>query len=125
MYSRRQEVTPVVTQVIQTMKKAFDNTEATSQTASGVPSGKVGRIKHLFLWCFLAITLVVSGVAAGFGPVEVTVDGLASNQFDFKMIYPPELTSLNPTSGTVGTEVTVTGSYFGSAYSEGLVGYCS
>jgi len=55
----------VVTQVIQTMKKAFDNTEATSQTASGVPSGKVGRIKHLFLWCFLAITLVVSGVAAG------------------------------------------------------------
>lgn len=50
----------MVTRVIQTMKKAPDNTQTTSQTAAG----KAGRLKHLFLWCFLAISLVVTGVAA-------------------------------------------------------------
>jgi hypothetical protein len=46
------------------MKKALDNTEPTTQTATGGPSGKGGRLRHLFMGGFLVIALLAAGVGA-------------------------------------------------------------
>ena len=48
------------------------------------------------------------------GTVVVTVGGLASNGVSFTVTVPPSITSLSPTSGPVGTAVTITGSNFGA-----------
>src|SRR6266566_1395518 len=55
---------------------------------------------------------VPSGAATG--NVLVTVAGLASNAVSFTLTTPPSITSLSPTSGPVGTSVTITGTNFGS-----------
>src|SRR5207244_1740188 len=44
----------------------------------------------------------------------LTVAGLASNAVSFTLTTPPSITSLSPTSGPVGTSVTITGTNFGS-----------
>jgi len=48
------------------------------------------------------------------GNVVVTVGGQASNSLSFTVIVPPSITSLNPTSGSVGTPVTIAGANFGA-----------
>ena len=49
------------------------------------------------------------------GPVVVTVGGKASNGVNFTVTSAaPSITGLSPTSGPVGTSVTITGSNFGS-----------
>ena len=52
--------------------------------------------------------------AASTGNVIVTVGGVASNGVGFTVLPTPSLTNLNPTSGAVGTLVTITGASFGS-----------
>jgi RHS repeat-associated protein len=50
------------------------------------------------------------------GNVVVTVSGVASNGISFTITSAgPSITSLNPTSGAVGTSVTITGTNFGSS----------
>jgi YD repeat-containing protein len=48
------------------------------------------------------------------GPVRVNVDGSASNTPTFT-VPAPQITSISPTNGVVGTQVTITGAYFGPA----------
>ena len=48
------------------------------------------------------------------GNVVVTVGGLASNALPYTVIAPPVMTSLSPSSGPVGTVVTVNGTNFGA-----------
>ena len=50
-------------------------------------------------------------VGATSGPVVVTVGGVSSNSFSFTV--GPGITSLNPTSGTTGTSVIISGTGFG------------
>jgi hypothetical protein len=46
-------------------------------------------------------------------PVTVTVNGMTSNGAQFQYInYVPTITSINPTSGIAGTQVTITGTNF-------------
>src|SRR4029077_19689004 len=62
-------------------------------------------------------TGIVVPVPAGAttGNVVVTVGGVASNGVNFTVtLPPPSITSLNPTSGLVGTSVTITGANFGA-----------
>jgi hypothetical protein len=61
-------------------------------------------------------TSIVAPVPAGAttGNVVVTVNGLASNGVSFTVTVPPSITSLAPTSGPVGTSVTITGTNFGA-----------
>jgi len=50
------------------------------------------------------------------GSVVVTVGGVASNGVNFTVAIPsPSITSLNPTSGVIGTPVTIMGANFGAA----------
>src|SRR5256886_2740673 len=65
-----------------------------------------------------AATSIVVPVAAGAttGNVVVTVGGVASNGVSFTVtVPPPSITGLNPTSGVLGTSVTITGANFGAS----------
>ena len=61
-------------------------------------------------------TLIVATVpsAATSGNVVVTVGGVASNGVSFTVLPTPSITSLSPTSGALGTSVTITGTNFGA-----------
>jgi hypothetical protein len=60
--------------------------------------------------------------AATTGNVVVTVGGAASNGLSFTVPVPsPSITSLNPTSGAVGTSVTISGANFGAAQGSSTV----
>src|SRR5213075_955834 len=62
-------------------------------------------------------TSIVAPVPTGAttGSVVVTIGGVASNGITFTVSTPaPSLTSLNPTSGVVGTSVTIAGANFGA-----------
>ena len=47
------------------------------------------------------------------GNVVVTVSGVASNGVSFTVLPTPSITSLSPTSGVVGTSITIAGTNFG------------
>jgi IPT/TIG domain/FG-GAP-like repeat len=65
-------------------------------------------------WSTTSIVVPVPGGATT-GSVVVTVGGLASNGQTFTVSSAaPSITSLSPTSGAVGTSVTITGANFGS-----------
>ncbi len=73
-------------------------------------------------WSSTSITLDVPAGATS-GNVIVTVGGVLSNGVAFTVTTgsSPNITSLNPTSGPVGTFVTISGSNFGSAQGSSTV----
>ena len=63
-------------------------------------------------------TSIVVSVPSGAttGSVVVTVGGVASNSVNFTVTAPaPTISNLNPTSGVIGTAVTITGTNFGAS----------
>jgi hypothetical protein len=62
-------------------------------------------------------SLIVVPVPAGAttGNVVVSISGVVSNAVNFTIATPPSITSLNPTSGPVGTSVTIAGTNFGAS----------
>src|SRR4029077_2960319 len=66
-------------------------------------------------WSASSIVVPVPTVATT-GPVSVTVNNVASNTLGFTVTSTqgPNITSLSPTSGSIGTSVTITGSNFGA-----------
>jgi hypothetical protein len=65
-------------------------------------------------WSATSIVVPVP-TGATTGPLVVTVGGLSSNGITFTVLPTPTITSLSPTSGAVGTSVTITGTNFGSS----------
>jgi hypothetical protein len=65
-------------------------------------------------WSDTSIGVPVPGGATT-GNVVVTVGGVASNGVAFTVVIPPSITSLSPTSGPVGTAVTISGTNFGAS----------
>jgi hypothetical protein len=63
-------------------------------------------------WNDASIVVTVPN-AATTGNAIVTVGGLASNGVNFTVMPTPSITTLNPSSGAVGTPVTITGTNFG------------
>jgi hypothetical protein len=59
------------------------------------------------------VTLVPNGATAG--NITVTVNGQTSSGVSFAVLPPPSIASLSPTSGGVGTPVTITGTNFGGS----------
>ncbi len=85
----------------------FQAAQGTSTiTFNGVPGSPSS-------WTDAAITVPVPAGATT-GNVVVTVSGVASNAVSFTVLAMPNITSLNPSSGTVGTPVTITGTGFGT-----------
>jgi len=62
-------------------------------------------------------------LAATTGYVVVTVNNLASNGALFTVLVPPSITNLSPTSGGVGTPVTITGANFGATQGSSTVSF--
>jgi hypothetical protein len=71
-------------------------------------------------WSATSIVVPVP-TGATTGPLVVTVGGLSSNGITFTVLPTPTITSLSPTSGAVGTSVTITGTNFGSTQSSSTV----
>jgi uncharacterized protein YbbK (DUF523 family) len=74
-------------------------------------NGTQGRSTN---WSDTSITIPVP-VGATTGNVVVSVGGVVSNGVSFTVTPPPSITSLNPTSGPVGTSVTISGANFGAS----------
>ena len=85
-----------------------------------------GHTQSVVNWSDTLITAVVSSDAAT-GPVSVTVAGVSSNATIYFNIPGPQITSISPATGGVGTQVTVNGSGFqtvkGSASSVNFNGW--
>ncbi len=62
-------------------------------------------------WSDAQIVAVVPSTATT-GPVKVTTGGVVSNTNVYYAVPAPQITSISPTTGVVGTQVTITGSGF-------------
>lgn len=104
----------------QIIGSGFGSSQGTSTVTLG------GRAQSVVNWSDSLITAVVSSDAAT-GAVSVTVAGVGSNATIYFNIPGPQITSISPTTGGVGTQVTVTGSGFqavkGSASSVNFNGW--
>jgi hypothetical protein len=83
---------------------------ATQGTSTVTFNGTTGTATA---WSATSITVPVPTGAAT-GNIVVTVGGVSSNGVSFTVTIPPSITSLNPTSGAVGTSVTIAGASFGA-----------
>jgi hypothetical protein len=90
----------------------FGNSQGTSTARFGTTNASVSA------WSATSITAVVPNLTAGAQSVTVVVNGVSSNASTFTVVTQqpsPAISSLNPTSGAVGTSVTVSGSNFGAS----------
>jgi len=71
-------------------------------------------------WSSTSIVVPVPSGATT-GNIVVTVNGVASNAVPFTVQVAPAITSLSPTSGVVGTLVTVSGTNFGATQGTSMV----
>ena len=100
----------------------------TSVTITGANFGAGGSVTFAGTganttgWSGTSITATVPEGATS-GAVVVTVGGVASNGVGFTVRAPgPEISGLEPTSGEVGTSVTITGANFGAGGSVTFAG---
>jgi IPT/TIG domain len=86
----------------------FGASQGTSSvTFNGLSAGTASA------WSATSITIAVPANATT-GSIVVTVNGLASNGMNFTVTpAAPTITSVNPTSGPVGTAIRITGTNFG------------
>src|SRR6476661_6037995 len=98
---------PVGTHV-QVSGSGFGATQGTSTVAFGGGNGTVVS------WSDTLITAAVP-VSAVTGSVYVIVGGSSSNTTVFFIVPAPQITSISPSSGAVGTQVTIAGSGFQSS----------
>jgi RHS repeat-associated protein len=77
-------------------------------------------VAHVGLWSDTSITLDVP-LTATTGPVTVTVNGFSSAGVTFTVIEPLSISGISPTSGQVGSTVTITGAGFGATQSDSVV----
>jgi hypothetical protein len=91
------------------------NFGATQGTNFGTTSSVTfnGTVASVVSWSATSIVAIVPNGATT-GNVVVIVSGVASNGKAFTVLPTPSITSLSPTSGPVGTSVTITGTNFGS-----------
>jgi len=80
-----------------------------------------GKMATTTSWSATSIVAAVpAGTPNGAGSVVVSVGGVASNGVTFT-VTGPQIASLNPTSGPLGTAVTISGSNFGSSQGNSTV----
>ena len=92
-----------------------------SQATSNVKFN--GTVATPTSWSTTSIMVPVP-TGATTGNVMVTVGGVASNGVSFQVTVPtPSITSLNPTSGLIGTSVTITGTNFGASQGTSTVAF--
>ena len=86
------------------------NFGATQGSSTVMFNGTTGRPTK---WTASSIIVPVPSGATS-GDIVVTVGGIASNRVTFTVVVAPSATTLSPSSGAAGTNVTITGTNFGS-----------
>ena len=81
-----------------------------------------GLVAGVNSWSDTAITATVPSNATT-GPITVTVGGFPSNGVQFTVIPPVSVTAISPTSGPIGTTVTITGNGFGNTQSNSIASF--
>ena len=79
-----------------------------------------GLVASASAWSDTSVTLVVPSGATS-GPVTVTEDGVTSSGVQFTVLEPLSVTGVSPSSGPVGTTVTISGAGFGSTQSNSVL----
>ncbi len=96
-----------------------------SGTGFGPYQGTVqfnGVVAHVMLWSDTSITLNVP-LTATTGPATVTVDGFTSAGVTFTVIEALSISGISPTSGLVGSTLTISGAGFGATQSDSVVAF--
>jgi IPT/TIG domain len=75
-------------------------------------------------WSDAQIVATVPSTATT-GPVKVKVDGVASNTNVYFNVPGPQITSVSPSSGVVGTQVTIIGSGFQASQGSSIVRFAN
>ena len=110
--------TPTITSLSQTsgavgvgVTITGSNFGATQGTSTVTFNGTAATVSN---W---SATSIITSVPAGAttGPVVVTVGGIPSNGITFTVVPAPSISGINPTSGPLGTSVTVSGANFGAS----------
>src|SRR5229473_7929751 len=83
-------------------------------TFNGTPATTISN------WSATSIIVPVPAGATT-GPVVVIVGGVSSNGVAFTVIPTPNITSVNPTSGPIGTSVSIAGTNFGGSQGSSTV----
>jgi IPT/TIG domain/Bacterial Ig-like domain (group 2)/Kelch motif/Galactose oxidase, central domain len=81
-----------------------------------------GVVASVSAWSSTSVTAVVP-IGAATGAVVVTVGGTVSNAVGFTVPGAPNISSLSPTFGIVGTTVTINGSNFGATQGTSSVSF--
>src|SRR5215471_619556 len=110
-------VAPIVTSVTPSV-----GTAGTSVTITGLNfTATQGAVSIVYAsvppsaitsWSNTSITATVPARAALYGPVAVTAGGMTSNNNVYFNVPGPHISSVSPSTGPVGTRITVTGSGF-------------
>ncbi|HEY6251648.1 MAG TPA: IPT/TIG domain-containing protein, partial [Candidatus Angelobacter sp.] len=95
----------------------FGATQGTS-TLAFAPNGNVSGTPTS--WSDTQIVATVPATAAS-GFIKITEGGVASNTNINLTVPPPQVTSLSPSYGVVGTQVTVNGSGFGATQGSSII----
>jgi IPT/TIG domain len=92
---------------------SFGDTQGTSfVTLNGTPA-------TISYWSNFHIGILIpQGTPLGTATAQVTTSLGSSNTLTFSVVSAPVFAALTPTSGPVGTQVTITGTGFGSAFGE-------
>ena len=104
----------VVTSVTITGSNFGSSQGSSTVTFNGTNAGMASN------WSAGSIAVFVPSGATT-GPVVVTVGGITSNPVNFTVTPVPSITSVSPTSGVAGAQVTLSGSGFGSAQGTGAL----
>ncbi len=88
----------------------------TKYTFSCASSASITLTSPTYLYLFAEATLTVSTTRAVYAQLDF--EGTANGNYDSLIVVPqpppPSITSLSPTSGAVGTSVTISGAHFGA-----------
>jgi RHS repeat-associated protein len=93
-----------------------------SQGGSQVQFNGLNGASNGMTWSDTSITAYVPNGATS-GPVTVTVNGVTSNSQQFSVIEAATISGVSPTSGPMGTPVTITGTGFGSVQSDSAIDF--
>jgi len=76
-----------------------------------------GAAQDAYQWSDTSISVTLLSDATS-GPLAVTLNGVPSNTVQFTVIGSPTISGISPSSGAVGSTVTISGSGFGSTQSD-------
>ena len=75
---------------------------------------------YIMSWTDTQISFQINGVT-GTVPIYLQIGAQSSNSVNFTATQPPAITGISPTTGYIGTAVTITGSNFGATQGSSLV----